>query len=225
MATATEKPTRQPKGSGLVLAGVPRVNLLPASEIERRGVATLTRRWIAGLAVTAVMVSGLVGAAQMVRATAAARLSTEQDRTLALNNELAGYSHVSVVIGQRTALTTLRDAAMGNDVEWRALFRDLTSAIPGSAELTGFDLMPGTNPIPEPVSGTAVGVVGRLTIASKQPADQVRTIDRLRGLETVLSADAGAVTQEEDGSFVLIIEVVVDQAHYSGEYVAPGGVR
>ncbi|MGC3956382.1 MAG: hypothetical protein QM804_19440 [Propionicimonas sp.] len=35
---------------------------------------------------------------------------------------------------------------MGNDLEWRALFADVTRALPRGTELIGFDLVTGANP-------------------------------------------------------------------------------
>lgn len=216
---------RRPRGSGMVIAGVPRVNLLPASEIQRRAAGALVQRWAVGLLATAVAVAGLVAAAHWERGIAARQLAAEQARTLALNGELAGLAHVSQAFTERTALTSLRAEAVGNDLAWRALFSDLTSVIPRGAELIGFDLITGANPWVDGDPAAAIGVVGRLTIRSKDPADQNRMIDRLRALDITLAADAGSLSSDRAEGFTFIVELVLNQTHYTGKHLVEEGTR
>ncbi|MGC4152799.1 MAG: hypothetical protein QM628_06935 [Propionicimonas sp.] len=219
------KTKRRPKGLGLAVAGVPRVNLLPAAELQRRAAGVLVRRWVAGLMATAVVVSGLVAAAYWERTVAAQQLAAEQARTLDLNGELAGLSHVSQALAERTTLTTLRGQAMGADIQWRPLFTDLTSTLPRGSELAGFDLVTGINPADEVDPGTGIGLIGRLTVHTDDPADQDRMIDKLRALDITLSADAGALTSEDEDGFSFVVEFVLDQTHYSGEHLPEAGAR
>lgn len=219
------KAKRKPKGSGLAIGGVPRVNLLPPSELQRRAAGVLVRRWIAGLLATAVVVSGLVATAYWVRGIAEQQLTAEQARTIDLNIELADLSHVSQAFAQRTALTTLRAEAMGSDLEWRALISDIAGAIPSGASLTGFELIAGANPLPEADPATGIGLIGRLTLGTEDPADQNRLVDALRGLDIVLAADAGSLSASEDAGFTFNVEFVADQSHYSGDHVPEGGAR
>ncbi len=226
---AKPKPDPRPKGrtknSGLVLGGVPRVNLLPASELQRRAAGALVRRWAAGLVATALVVSGLVVAAYWGRGLAEQQLAAEQARTMGLNVELASLSHVSQALTERTALSGLRTAAMGNDIEWRALFADLTRALPRGAKLTGFELTTGANPGAgtDPVAG--IGALGRLTVTTADPADQNRMVDDLRALDVALAADAGSLTAADDGEYTFVVEFVINQTHYSGDHLLQAGVR
>lgn len=219
------KQPRKPKGSGLVLSGVPRVNLLPASEVRRRAAVVLAGRWVAGLVATAMVVAGLVVAANWERGLANQQLAAEHARTLDLNGELASLSHVSQAFAERTALTELRAQAMGTDTEWRALLADLTSALPKGATLETVDLATGPNPLPDVEPGAGVGVIGRLSVGTDDPTDQQRMINRLRELELTLAADAGALNAAEDGRFSFVVEFVLDQTHYSGDHAIEGGVR
>ena len=219
------KAKRKPKGSGLVIGGVPRVNLLPAGEVHRRAAGALVRRWVAGLLATAVVISGLVAAAYWERSIASQLLAAEQARTLNLNGELAGLSHVSRAFAERTTLTTLRTQAMGTDIRWRPLFADLAGTLPKGAELTGFDLITGINPMAEVDAQVGIGVIGRLTVYTDDPADQNRMVDRLRALDATLAADAGALTSAGEDGFSFVVELVLDQTHYSGDHVAEAGAR
>lgn len=219
------RPKRKPKGSGLLIGGVPRVNLLPASELHRRAAGALVRRWVAGLIATALVVSGLVAAAYWERTIAEGHLAAEQARTLDLNIELAGLSHVNQAYAERTTLTTLRGDAMGTDIEWRPLLTDLAGSLPKSATLTGVELSTGINPVADAEPGTGIGAIGRLTVSTQDPADQNRAIDKLRGLDIVLSADAGALTATGDEGFSFVVEFVLNQSHYSGDHLAEAGAR
>ncbi len=213
------------KGSGLVLSGVPRVNLLPPSEIQRRAAGALMMRWVAGLVATAVVVSGLVAAAYWQRSVAADRLAVEQARTTELSSELGALAPVSQALGTRAKLTSLRAQAVGNDLEWRALFSDLRRALPAGTELTGFQLITGANPAEGADPTAEIGMIGQFTVHTDDPADQIRTVDRLRALDIALSADAGSLTSANGGGFDFAVEFVVDQTHYSGAFLSEGGAR
>lgn len=219
------KAKRQPKGSGLAIAGVPRVNLLPPSELHRRAAGALVRRWVAGLAATAVVVSGLVVAAYWERTVAAQQLAAEQARTLELNIELAGLSHISLAFAERTALAALRAEAMGSDTAWQETFAELAGALPKGTSLAGFDLVTGANPVADADPGTGIGLVGRLTVNTEDPADQKRMIDTLRSLDVVLAADAGPLTSQGEDGFTFVVEFVLDQTHYSGDHLPEVGAR
>lgn len=213
------------RGSGLVLAGVPRVNLLPASEVRRRAAGVLIRRWVAGLLATAVVVSGLVAAAYWGRGLAEVQLAAEQARTMELNSDLASLSHVSQAFAERARLIELRGQAMSTDTDWQETFAELTRALPSGATLTGFELIAGTNPVAEAEPAAGIGLVGRVTVHTDDPADQKRMIEKLRTLDTTLAADAGALTADNERGFTFMVELVLDQTHYSGDYLPQEGAR
>lgn len=213
------------KGSGMVLSGLPRVNLLPPREIERRATTALTKRWLCGVLATALLVSAVVAATHWVRASAELQLIAEQDRTAALNHDLASLAEVSAVLNQRAELSSLRGAAMGNDLEWRNLFRDITKALPKGSEIRSFDLLTGANPATDADPTATIGVIGRLTLWSKDPKDLDRMVGNLRELHLTLSADAASLAADGDEGFSFSVEFVVNQAHYSGRFVSIGGAR
>lgn len=221
------KPDRKPKGSGLVLSGIPRVNLLPAAELQRRSASVLIRRWIAGLAATALVVSGLVAAAYWERSVAEQQLAAEQARTMDLNLQLAALSHVSQAIVDRAALAELRTTAMGNDLVWRPLFADVIRTLPRGAQLTGYELVTGGNPTKDADPATEISLFGQLTVTTADPADQNRMIDKLRTLDSFLAVDAGALTVAEpvEKGYTFIVEVVVNQTYYSGDHLPEVGAR
>lgn len=225
---APDKPrpekTRPVKG-GLVLSGVPRVNLLPLSELERRATRSLLKRWAVGGLVTAAVVTGLVVGANAVRAVASIELAAEQARTTELNAELAGFSEVSRALAERSELTAYRGAALASDVEWRPLMSTLLAAVPNDSEVTGFSLVGGASPVESQDPATSIGLIGSLTLTTDDARDVARMVESLRALEPGLAAEAGPVTAIEDGGFNYTVYVVLSQAVYSGRFAGEAGVR
>lgn len=225
------KATKQPKmrkratSTGLTIAGVPTVNLLPPSEVAQRTAVALIKRWLAALVATAIAVSALVVGAHQIHAAAAQQLASEQARTLALNSDLAGLSHVSERITERADLTRMRADAMGNDTAWRSLFKYVRDATPNGAEIMAFDLIPGANPVPGQTPELGIGMIGRFTLSTDDPTHHHRMIDSLRRLDITLAADAGALTANPEGDFTFVVEVVFDQALYSGDHLSEDGER
>ena len=219
-----EKKARPVKG-GLVLSGVPRVNLLPLSELERRATRILIRRWAIGGLVTAAVVTGLVVGANAVRTVASLELAAEQARTIDLNGELAGFSEVSRALGERTELILYRGAALASDVEWRPLVSTLLAAVPADSEVTGFTLVAGATPAEDADPATSIGLIGTLTLSTDDARDVARMVENLRALESGLAAEAGPVTAVEDGGMDYTVQFVLSQAVYSGRFAGEAGVR
>ena len=135
---APRQPKAKPAKSSYVLSGVPRVNLMPTSELERRATVSLVRRWLLGLLATAAVISAVVAGTNWMRAAATAELIAEQDRTVSLNSELASYATVSQTLAEQAELTAYRTAAMGNDIEWRSFFKTLVAAVPDGSAIQSF---------------------------------------------------------------------------------------
>jgi hypothetical protein len=219
-----KKKARPAKGA-LVLSGVPRVNLLPLSELERRATRGLLKQWAIGGLVTAAVVTGLVVGANAVRAVASLELAAEQARTIDLNGELAGFSEVSRALAERSELTVYRGAALASDVEWRPLVSTVLAAVPKDSEVTGFTLVTGATPAEDADPATAIGLIGTLTLNTEDARDVGRMVENLRALEPGLAAEAGPVTAVEDGGVDYTVQFVLSQAVYSGRFAGQAGVR
>ena len=215
----------RPVRGGLVLSGVPRINLLPPSELERRATVSLVRRWAVGVLATGVLVTGGIVAVNGLRAAAQLELVLEQARTVDLNAELGGYSHVSRALAEQTELTAYRSAAVGNDLEWRAFTKTLLSAIPKGSELRDFTLVAGPNPAEGVAQVSSIGLIGRLTLATEDARDVARMVESLRALDIELSADAGSLSTAGEDGYTYTVEFVVNQTVYSGRFTTGAGAR
>lgn len=206
----------------LALAGVPRVNLMPRAEMERRERLSLTRTWallaVAALAVGALVIAG----AFTLKVLADQRLAAEQATTDGLLSDLSGYSDVSTAIATRGELESFRADAMATDAAWTPMLGKITGALPKGVALVEFTLSPGTPPVSDdPTAG--VGYNGVLTLGSADAKVQAVTVAALRQVEGIRSVDAGTLYQGGEAGFEFTIAVAFDQSVYSGQYAKEAG--
>lgn len=205
-------------------SGVPRVNLMPRIEVARRERDKLVRLW-AWLVVGAIVIALLVIAgAFAVKFFADQRLAAEQARTNTLLTEIAALAEVSQALATEAELTGFRSEAMATDLAWTPAVAKVTGILPADTALTGFDFAVGG--VPQGQDPTAeAGLVGTFSVDSPTPLDIVAIIRSLRGVEGVLYADGQSVTssQQSVGRYSYLLNVVLDQTAYSGEYAAEEG--
>lgn len=205
-------------------AGVPRVNLLPRSEVARRGREKLVRLWL-WIVLGAIVVALLIVVGSFAfKFFADQRLAAEQARTNELLAEIASLSEVSQALATESELTDFRSEAMVADLAWTPLIAKITGILPADTTLTGFDVAvggaaQGDDPTLEQ------GVVGTVSIDSPTPLDIVAIIRSLRGVEGVLFADGQSVTssQVSEGQYAYVLDVQFDQSVYSNQYAAEEG--
>lgn len=212
--------------------GVPRVNLMPQSEIDRRERRVLLRRWLIGL-IGVLVVTTLVGiSAFSVNLLAAKRLLDENDRTNRLLVELASLSEVSEKITQQRELTDYREAAMRADLEWSPLLSSLVGVLPAGVHITSFDGAPGVGPYADDPA-SAPGVTLSLAFESPEPIDIVTVVRAVRSIPTVFTVEGteltrnGPVLEDPNGSdpegqsitYAYLLTVTSTEAVYSGRFL------
>lgn len=206
-----------------VIGGVPRINLMPRPEIERRERDALIRRWMWGV-LAAVLVSLLIiGGAFALKWLADQRLAAEQAESNVLLSELAGLSDVSRALAIERELTAFRGEAMGADFDWAPVVATIAGALPADADLTGFQFLSGGVPQGDDPLGE-VGLTGTVTVGSPNPIDIVATVRTLRQIPSVMMADGQSVatTGVTDGSYAYVLTVTFNQSIYSGDFTDGG---
>lgn len=208
------------------LAGVPRVNLLPRAELDRRERTAAIRRWGWGV-VGALMIVVLVAAgAYGVNWGAQQRLADAQSRTTSLLTQLGALSDVSTAVTTRSGLQSFRADAMGADLDWLKTLSSLDAVVPAGVTVSGFDLISGGVPIGGADPKTQQGLVGKITLQSPNPVQIVSVIRAFRDVDGVTSADGTDVSSSDDtgagGVYTYELDVVFDQSIYTGAYAKEG---
>ncbi|UJP10276.1 pilus assembly protein PilM [Microbacterium sp. KUDC0406] len=194
----------------------PRVNLLPASELERRTNTATARRWAGIVLIAVAVVAALVVGLQGMHLLASARLASEQNTTQQLTMQMAQLAPVSQSLSARSAIETQRTEAMSGDLAWRPVLDTLASGIPAGSSITGYALTAGPAPAGDDPAATP-GVSGTVTLSSATPIDLVSATAKLRTLEPVMSVDVQVLTRDED-VFTYTVTVVLDQTVYTGDF-------
>jgi hypothetical protein len=206
--------------TSVAVGGVPRVNLMPPVEIERRSRARLVRRWFWVLVAVMLAAGILVAGAVALKLFADEQLSQEQARTDALLIELASLSEVSSALAEEAELESFASSAMASDFAWTPVIAEVAAVLPPGVALAGFDLVVGGIPQSDDPS-SEVGLTGVVTLESPTAIDMAGTIRSVRALDRVLYADGRLVSSSQGtlGAFRYELTVTFDQTIYSGAYV------
>jgi len=205
--------------SAPAFAAMPRINLLPKSELARRERESLTRGWVWGVIAAILVAVLLIAGAYWLKFSADQRLAAEQARTNELLVELAALSATSEALATESELTAFRQEAMATDLAWRPVIATVVGVLPEGVQLTGFELTVGGVPDGSDPA-TAAGLTGTLRLDSPTPVQIVEVVRSLRGVEGVLMADGQAVTSStaEAERYAYLLTVTFDQTAYSGAY-------
>ncbi|WES65695.1 hypothetical protein P0L94_06385 [Microbacter sp. GSS18] len=210
--------------SAVTFGGVPRVNLIPRSELERRERAATARGWAWGILGAVLAAAAIVAGAMLLSWIADQRLAIEQSRTNDLLLELDGLSDVSVALATESQLEGFLAESMGSDFAWQPVISAVVGALPGEVQLSGFALTAGGLAQGEDPSAEA-GLVGTLTLASPNVIDIARTVRELRAVSGVSFADGRLVssTQQASAQYTYELTVTFDQSIYSGLFLEGQG--
>jgi hypothetical protein len=195
---------------------LPRVNLMPRTEIDRREKKSLVRRWVGAIVAALLFVAVISASALWLQVTAAFGLVAETARTEALLTELAGLSDVRATVDLQAELTDFRRDAMATDLQWSGLVAAVNGVLPPGVVVSGFSLSPGGMPQGEDPA-VEIGAGGSIFLTSATPQEIVPLIRAVRPLPGILEADGWQQTSEE-GLYEYELRVAFDQSVYTGAY-------
>ena len=210
-----------------VVAGVPRVNLMPRAELERRARAATLRAggWVLVGAIALVLL--IAAAGSWVNVLFQQQEAAEQARTEVLLADLAGLSDVSVALSTETALQEFRADAMAADIAWPEAYGILSGALPAGVTVTGFDLTAGGIPVEDDGADPQIGLSGEITLASPTPLEMGALIRAYGDLPGIVAVDGSQVFSEESSggvpTYAYRLTVAFDQSMYTGEFDETGG--
>jgi hypothetical protein len=205
----------------LHLGGLPRVDLLPPSEMRRREVRTRIRLW-AWVAFVALAISiAAVGGAVAFHMSAALSLSAEQARTQQILTGIAGLSEVSAARSVRTELSRTQEEAMAGDLDWTPVLAVVGARLPADVVVQDYVLEAGPIPLEGVAAADATGATGTVTVASPNPISHVELTRALRDVATVRTIEVEELAREDDDPvYEYRMRLVVDQTFYTGAFTA-----
>lgn len=216
------------RSAAVALTAMPRVNLLPPSEVARRERERLAGRWTWVVVATLLFSLVLIGAAWAWNQLAHAQLAAEQNRTTALIGEMAELSDVSQALATEAELTSYLSEAMGSDLTWQEMRRKVESVLPADVTLIGFDLTagaPSMTSLSDKEAAGSAGLQGIITLDSPNTIEIASISRALRQVDGVILSDANAITGSsvQEGRFTYTIDVVFDQSIYTGRFATEEG--
>jgi hypothetical protein len=103
------------QASALVVARVPRVNLMPGAEVERLARESVARRWLIALLATIAAVAFACAGATLLAWDAGQRVADERARAAVLTAQLESLGEVRGAIELRNELERFRTEILGAD--------------------------------------------------------------------------------------------------------------
>lgn len=103
------------QASALVVARIPRVNLMPGADRERLARESLMRRWLLVLLMAIAAVAFACAGATLLAWDAGQRVADERARAAVLTREVESLGEISGAIRLRAELESFRTAILGTD--------------------------------------------------------------------------------------------------------------
>lgn len=221
--------------------GMPRVNLMPRSEIERRRRRIVLGRWAVVLIAALAVVTLVIAAAFAGTLVASTRLAAEQNRSTNLLTEIGSLSEVSEAIALEKALLAYREQALADDIAWVPVLETLLSTVPAGGRIAEIALDTGSTPeqlLDDPLAAHAdpaqsaemsVGGGVTVTIISPSPLDVIAVARAIRELPIVIGVEAQRLAEEDaaeeaaEATFLYSITVLLNQTVYTERFVAQEG--
>ncbi len=221
--------------------GIPRVNLMPRSEIERRRRRIVLGRWAVVLIAALAVVALIIAAAFAGTLVASTRLAAEQNRSTNLLTEIGSLSEVSEAIALEKALHGYREQALADDTAWVPVFAALAATVPEGGKF--IELVIDAGPTPEQLlddpalpdatttDDPALRIGGGMTVVilGAEQMDLVTMTRRLRALPMVHTVEAQELSTEapagddEDPETRYQITVLLNQTVHTERFVAQEG--
>lgn len=213
-----ESQANQRKKAKIDFGQAPRVDLLPASEKERRARIALAQRWGA-IAVGAIAVIGLLSSAALGwRLMSSSALTSEQNTSSSLLASLAGFSEVSTALNTTERVNSLRPRAMSTDIDWVGVYRSLDEKLPSGAEIVGLSMAVGGAPTGDVPAESTPGVFIASTIESTDPVDHAELMQSFATIPGVLGVNMTLLTESGTGAYFYDTTISFNQDIYSGKH-------
>ncbi len=205
-----------PKTAGLVVGGIPRIDLLPP-EVRARLRSRTVRRGLGVLVVAVVVATGAGTALAMLNAAASASaLAAEQARTQDLLAQQLEYVEVTQLANAKAGIEQALLVGSSTEILWPAYMEAIGSTLPPGTAITSINVT-SSSPItlvPQPALPLQVPRVATVVLAVSAPdlATVSAWISRLPDLPGFADATLASITPGEGGVIANVTLNVTDAA-------------
>jgi len=209
----------------LVLAGEPRVQLLPQSVRDRERAAA-TRRRLAMLVVLAiVLVGGGYGFAWMRNDLAQQQLTTARQATESILSEQTQYSEGTRAAARVRGIREAQVYATSNEVLWESIATRIAAMMPGEARLgqvVGISQAPWEPvlPVEGPLRSSRLALL-TVSFTSQTIIEPSQIVPQLATMPGYVDSRLdSSVWDDARGRYVTIVRVMFDEQAMSGRFVS-----
>lgn len=219
-------PARARKQLHIAFGQVPRVDLLPPSERERRLERSLIKRWSYWVLVVVLVLAAAAGGSYYLLQISRADLDAANARGTELSSQLEQYSDVANTLSQKNALQQFQTQALSTDIAWGSVYQQLTSQLAVGNTITDVAFTPGAAPANASAPSTSTaGLTVTLTAKGTSIDDAAVSVKNLQSASSVIdvqmaSVTAASGTTDADTGYQYQLTVVFNQTVYTGNYAA-----
>lgn len=209
--------------SGLVIGGVPRVDLLPTEVlVDRRQRAGVRRAWL-GVVVVAVAVAAATVLASATAMQADSELTQVRNETGSLLLQQQQYRDVRSTETQSELLRAAQTVGGSTEIDWQATLQRVQNSLPAGVSITGVQIDSAT-PLEayaqatSPLQGQRVAT---LTIDAASPTlpSVPAWLDSVKGIPGFVDANANSVTLDTSTNvYTVDMTIHLDEKVYDGKY-------
>lgn len=207
---------------GLVLAGEPRINLLPPEVAEQAVTRALRKKLIMATAGVLVLVLAGIGGAFWYASLSQLRLASAQAETAGLLSEQSKYVKVREVQAQVDTATAARAVGGWTEIDWKDYLQALRAVLPGDVAIEAVTIDSAspftvyaqpTAPLQDPRVATL-----SVTIASPGLPAVPQWLTALQTLTGFADAVPGTITAKDDGSYTVVVTMHINAAAFTGRF-------
>jgi len=211
----------------LVLAGEPRVQLLPPSVLAREKVRSAQRLLLLAVVGALAIAAAAYGFGAFTAASAQAQLLAAQNQTQLVVAQQSKYQASAHVASTVTAIRQAQQVGTSLEVLWSPLLSQIRASLPEGTQLSGVTAT-GQTPwgaalSPEgPLRAPRIAVLS-LVVSSPAAPDIAAITSALRALPGYADSAVQSTVATSDGTTTTTISLTLGAHALSGRFETPGG--
>lgn len=219
--------SRTPHDDELILAGEPRINLLPPEVTEQANTRSLRKKLIIATAGVLVIVVFGIGGAFWHAALSTIKLANAQSHTAELLAEQTKYVTVRTVQTQVDTALAARAVGGWTEVDWKAYLQGVRAVLPADVAVSAVTI-DSTSPFAafaQPTAPLQDARVATLSVTVVSPGLPTvpQWLDAMQTLPGFADAIPGSITQKDDGSYTVLVTMHINADAFTGRFTDTTG--